>query len=52
MLIELLRRGTDEVGVNNPITVLITIGESSSSDWTSCRDRIASVPEAAELKRS
>lgn len=30
--IELLRRGTDEDGINNPITVLITISESSTSD--------------------
>lgn len=52
MLIEQLRRGTDEVGINNPITVLITIGESSNSDWTSCRDRITSVLEAAEFENA
>lgn len=50
LAIELLRRGTDEEGINNPITVLITISESSTSDWTDCRDRIASALETAEFE--
>lgn len=50
LAIELLRRGTDEDGMNNPITVLITISESSTSDWTDCRDRIANALEAAEFE--
>lgn len=50
LAIELLRRGTDEDGINNPITVLITISESSTSDWTDCRDRIANALEAAEFE--
>lgn len=50
LAIELLRRGTDEDGITNPITVLITISESSTSDWTDCRDRIANALEAAEFE--
>ena len=50
LAIELLRRGTDDDGISNPITVVITINESSTSDWTVCRDRIASALEAAEFE--
>lgn len=50
LAIELLRRGTDEEGINNQITVLITISESSTSDWTDCRDRIANALVAAEFE--
>lgn len=50
LAIELLRRGTDEDGINNPITVLVTISELSTSDWTDCRDRIANALEVAEFE--
>lgn len=33
-----------------PKPIIVTIGESSNSDWTVCRDRIASALEEAEFE--
>ena len=48
--IELLCRRTNEEGINNPITVLITISKSSTSDWTDYWDKIASALNTAEFE--
>lgn len=50
LALELLRRGQDLSGNNNPITVVITIEEhsNSDSDWSLIRDKIVKLLEDSE----
>lgn len=48
LALELLRRGQDLTGKNNPITVVITIEEHSDSDWSLIRDKIVKLLEDSE----
>ena len=45
LALELLRRGTDLTPGNNPVMVVVTIEETSESDWTNVRDKIAKLLE-------
>lgn len=45
LALELLRRGQDLTGNNNPITVVITIEEQSDSDWSLIRDKVVNLLE-------
>lgn len=48
LALELLRRGDDLLTHNNnPVTVVVTIEETSESDWTNARDEIATLLEEA-----
>ena len=49
LALELLRRGTDLTPSNNPVTVVVTIEETSESDWTCVRDEIAKLLEEARF---
>lgn len=49
LALELLRRGDDLLThSNNPVTVVVTIEETSESGWTNVRDEIATLLEEAE----
>lgn len=48
LALELLRRGKDLTGNNNPITVVITIEEHSDSDWSLIRDKIVKLLEDSD----
>lgn len=48
LALELLRRGKDLLThSNNPVTVVVTIKETSQPDWTNVRDEIAKLLEEA-----
>lgn len=48
LALDLLRRGTDPLShSNNPVTVVVTIEETSQSDWANVRDKIAKLLEDA-----
>lgn len=48
LALELLRRGQDLTGNNNPITVVIMIEEHSDSDWSLIRYRIVKLLEDSD----
>lgn len=48
LALELLRRGQDLSGQNNPITVVIKIEEHSNSDWSLVRDKIVKLLEDSD----
>lgn len=47
MALELLRRGKDLTHGNNPLTVVLTIEETSESDWTTVRGKMTKLLEEA-----